>query len=111
MLQGRFVRVVGQVVPLGKNRANCTATGGSEAAAAGEADGVGVAMFLGYLAVPLTWMVWFCWLIWARTRGTRIASVKATAISKYLFLNRFTSKSSPFFLAFICGLIRYKIML
>ena len=93
MLQGRLVKVVGQLVPLGKNRANWMADGGSEAVARGEGVGVGE-MFRGYFAVPLTCMVWVCWVIWAITRGTATAKTNVIAKIKNLFFNQFTSTLS-----------------
>ena len=90
MLQGRLVKVVGQLVPLGKNRANWMVAGGSESVAVGESVGDGE-MFLGYFAVPLTWMVWVCWAIWAITSGTATAKAKVIAKIKNLFCNHYTS--------------------
>ena len=53
-LQGRLVKVVGQLVPLGKNKENWMAEVEIGFSVAVEEDvGVGE-KFLGYLAVPLT---------------------------------------------------------
>jgi hypothetical protein len=55
MLQGKLVKVVGQAVPLGKNRENCTDDDGSAVWAVVAIVEVGVGeMFLGYFMVPVT---------------------------------------------------------
>jgi hypothetical protein len=99
MLQGRLVKVAGQLVPLGKNRANWMVAGGFEVVAVGEGVRVGE-MFLGYFAVPLTWMVWVCWAIWAITSGTAMATISTMAKTKSFFLTHFTSERCRFILGF-----------